>query len=482
MKALSGTARRLLVSFAALLAVFGVASAFALGGLGEVHASLQRVKAQEASVRAALDLARAVRDQYAHQAHTIILGNMSHLGFYAESLDRVAEVAGTLRARVDSDEQRVLVGEIERASREIDEVFRARIVPAVERGDLDRARMEHDGLLGLVSRVEARVDSLADRAEERIGVFEAHAAQVQRSTYRWTVVMLVGAMLLALAIGIYIWRSVARPVAVLEAGAARVGSGDLSTRLEIRTNDEFGRLAQQFNAMTVALVEHQDKLVQSERLASIGRLAAGVAHEINNPLGVILGYARLLSRRADEETREDLQIIEDEARRCQAIVEGLLDLARPMRQEHDAVDLRELCDDVLERLQDSGVTGDVEVHVDGRAQVAGSTGKLRQVVLNLLKNAIESASPEGRVEVMLAMDERGSSLSVRDSGDGLSDDVKARIFEPFFTTRASGTGLGLSVSQAIANAHGGTLDAENHPDGGAVFTLRLPSQTAEESR
>ena len=137
-----------------------------------------------------------------------------------------------------------------------------------------------------------------------------------------------GSTLFAMAVAVYLGRSIARPMAKLEAGAKRIAKGDLDTRIAIETPDEFGRLARAFNAMTDALKVHQEKLVQSEKLAGIGRLAAGVAHEINNPLGVILGYVRVLQKKAEGALADDLKVIEEEAVRCQEIVEGLLDLSR----------------------------------------------------------------------------------------------------------------------------------------------------------
>ena len=272
----------------------------------------------------------------------------------------------------------------------------------------------------------------------------------------------------------------AGPVARLQAGAARLAGGDLDTRIEIDTPDEFGALARQFNAMTQALKENQARLVETGKLAGIGRLAAGVAHEINNPLGVILGYTRLLRKRADPSVTEDLQIIEEETLRCQEIVEGLLDLSRPFNLAPEPVDLRELCDDVVARLADSRQLGGVEVKVDGAASASGQPLRLRQVVFNLIKNAVEASGSGARargVPVKLGPGPEPASVevAVADSGPGIKPEASGRLFEPFFTTKPAGTGLGLAVSRAIARAHGGDILAGASALGGALFTLRLPS-------
>jgi signal transduction histidine kinase len=302
---------------------------------------------------------------------------------------------------------------------------------------------------------------------------------VQHDTFLWTVALLVGATLFAAAVGVYIGRSVARPIARLEAGAARLAGGDLNTRIEISTPDEFGNLARQFNAMTASLKDHQEKLVQSEKLAGIGRLAAGVAHEINNPLGVILGFARVMQKKAEGPLAEDLKVILEETLRCKEIVEELLDLSRPLKVSGEAVDLRALCDEVVARQLDSGGT---RVVVEGAGTVRGHAQKLRQVMTNLLKNAAEASGPAGQVRVNISAAGPGCvAVSVSDSGPGLSEETRAHLFEPFFTTKASGTGLGLAVSQAIAHAHGGVIEVGTAQGTGAVFTLQLPERAEEAS-
>ncbi|HCF61059.1 MAG TPA: two-component sensor histidine kinase, partial [Myxococcales bacterium] len=280
----SGTARRLFLAFGLLIGVFGVASWFALSGLAEVHASMAAMREREEGVRLALELASAVRDQYAHQAHTIIIGDESHLVMYSGSYGHVLSLANRVRDRVQTPEELTRVAEIERASGELDDLFREQIVPAVLAGEFQHVQLEHDRAQGVVGHIQTQVDHLVAGFEATIRDFEANAARIQRSTYRTTVASLLAMLGLAIGIGLYIARSIAVPIARLSEGAARLASGDLDTRLDDRSPDEFGDLARQFNAMTAALKENQEKLVQTEKLAGIGRLAAGVAHEINNPL------------------------------------------------------------------------------------------------------------------------------------------------------------------------------------------------------
>lgn len=470
-----GTAKRLFIAFTLLVSTFAVASYLTLAHVRQIHDGLLGMKEQEEGVRLALELASAVRDQYAHQAHTIILGDDSHLPLYRDAEQHVTALTALVRKHATRGDERAWVADIERATADLDGIFRNQIVPAVLRRDVTDVQAEHGRAQLVVTLIQDRAARLVDRFEASIGDFQRDVAALQTSAYRWTIFFVLFAPLLAVVVGAYVLRSVARPVSRLQAGAARLASGDLDTRFDTDAPDEFGALARQFNAMTSALKDHQEKLVQSEKLAGIGRLAAGVAHEINNPLAVILGYARLLRRRSDGAAAEDLQVIEDETLRAKLIVDGLLDLSRPLSSEPEPVDLRALCEDAVTRLRETRLLDRLEVAVSGEGRVEGHPQKLRQVVLNLVKNAAEAAGGAGRVEVRVELSADGANVIVRDTGPGLSPEARRKLFEPFFTTKDSGTGLGLAVSQGIVHAHGGGIEAESLPGGGAQFTVTLPA-------
>jgi signal transduction histidine kinase len=433
---------------------------------------------REEGVRLSLELASAVRDQYAHQAHTIIIGDRSHLGFYGEARDTVLRLTRTLRGAADQPAERALVDRIEAESERLDGIFRASIVPAVERGDHAVVQEEHARAQLVVTRIQDLTQELVQDFERRIDAARGEAERVERTTRLVLAALLAAAPLLATAVSLAIARSITVPVEQLQAGAARIAGGDLDTRLEVKGAPELVALAERWNEMTAALRDHQAQLVRSEKLAGIGRLAAGVAHEINNPLGVILGYAKLLQRRADGALAEDLRVVEEEALRAKEIVSGLLDLSRSLPASLERVDLRALVDEVVSRLRDARLLEGVAVTVEGQASAPAHPEKLRQVLVNLVRNAAEAAGRGGRVAVRLATRGAIAELSVEDSGPGLPEAVRARLFEPFFTTRPRGTGLGLAVSRAIARAHGGELEAAP-PDGrGARFVLTLPARSA----
>jgi two-component system NtrC family sensor kinase len=477
-----GTSRRLALGFGALVALLAAASAVALAGSARVHDGLAETRRREEGVRLSLELASAVRDQYAHQAHTIIIGDASHLAFYGEARETVARLTRALRQAAERPEERALVDSIDQESQRLDRIFREAIVPAVLRGDHARVQEEHGRAQLVVTRIQDLTQALVVRFEASIRAVRLDLEDVERRTRRSLAALLVAAPLVALAVSVLIGRSIAAPVARLEAGAARIAAGDLEARIEARGAPELEELAHRWNEMTDALAQHQRRLVESEKLAGIGRLAAGVAHEINNPLGVILGYARLLRKRCDGPMAEDLAVVEEETLRAKEIVDGLLDLSRPLPAGAEEVDLRALSEEVVSRLGEARLLDGVAVTVDGGARAPGHTEKLRQVLVNLVRNAAEAAGSGGKVEVRLAERDGSAEVAVSDSGPGIPAERRDRLFEPFFTTKPRGTGLGLAVSRAIARAHGGDLAADGTAAGGARFALTLPLRRAGEVR
>jgi len=386
----------------------------------------------------------------------------------------VAELTRQVRAHAADPEARRWVDDIDAASRELDGIFRREIVPAVLRGERERVQDEHARAQLVVTRIQGHAARLVAAAEARIAAARAEADAVQRRTFRLVLALLVGAPVLALLVSLRIGRSVAGPLGRLRDGAARLAAGDLGARVDAAAPDEFGALGRQFNEMADAIQAHQARLVESEKLAGVGRLAAGVAHEINNPLGVILGYVRLLRKKAEGPLDADLAIVEEETLRAREIVEGLLDLSRPLPAAGERVALRPLCDEVVARLSEARALQGVSVTVAGAAEVDGHAGKLRQVVANLVKNAAEAAGPGGTVALALAEVDGVARLEVADSGPGIPPGARERLFEPFFTTKPRGTGLGLAVSRGLARAHGGDVTVAAAPGGGACFTLTLP--------
>jgi two-component system NtrC family sensor kinase len=225
--------------------------------------------------------------------------------------------------------------------------------------------------------------------------------------------------------------------------------------------------------MTAALKENHRKLVEADKLAGIGRLAAGFAHEINNPLTVVLGYIMRHRRGATGQMAKDLEVAEQEVQRCREIVQELLEIARPsLEVSSEPVDLREVCEDVVGTLRGSGVLATSAVSIEGAGEAVGSRDKLRQVLVNLVKNAGEACGPQGTIRVRVVAGPPWALVEVADDGPGVDGAARERLFEPFFTTKPSGTGLGLAVSRSIARAHGGDIEVPE-VDVGALFRVRL---------
>jgi signal transduction histidine kinase len=232
------------------------------------------------------------------------------------------------------------------------------------------------------------------------------------------------------------------------------------------------------------LEKRSEEMHKSERLAMIGRLAAGVAHEINNPLGGIMLFSNLLLRKAPSAgtEHENLERICSEAKRCQKIVQGLLDFARHREPKAEQVDIRDVLDKTLELVENQAMFQNIERVKDYRRQgclVRVDPAQMEQVFINLIFNAVEAMGGKGRLTISAKSVDRGEGIqiSIRDTGCGIPEEHMERLFEPFFTTKGvgQGTGLGLSISRGIVENHGGTIWATSKVGQGTTFSIRLPA-------
>ncbi len=228
-----------------------------------------------------------------------------------------------------------------------------------------------------------------------------------------------------------------------------------------------------------ALVKLQAELVATDRLATVGKLASGVAHEVGNPLSGILGYLSVLRMRqqGNAELLDLVQRIEHEVQRIDQIVRALLELGRPSRGKPQPIDVRPVIDSCVKLLGASRDFEGVKVDVEGPSSLwlLAETGPLSQVLVNLLLNAAQAMSGRGRIVVRTEQVATGGHVVVEDEGPGLSPAAKERLFEPFFTTKEAGkgTGLGLAVSRHLLSQFEGGLEAGDRPGGGARFTIAL---------
>ncbi len=323
----------------------------------------------------------------------------------------------------------------------------------------------------------------------------------------------------------FIVRFVTKPVKMLVDVTDQVARGDLSQRVHLKQHDEIGQLANTFNKMigslqqsrneiedynrtleekiierTLELEDAQAQLIQSEKMSAIGQLAAGVAHELNNPLGGILGYAQFALEKmkmkstgefGDKEVNSFIRYltdIETQARRCKAIVQNLLRFSRSRREtEFDDVNVNAIIEDTVTFVEHQLHMNQIELKLEVDADlpiVQGNGGQLQQVFTNLIINAMHASAPETCIRIKSryspALGEFGGAVELQfiDLGSGIEPENIKKIFEPFFTTKevGKGTGLGLSVSYGIIKDHGGEIKVDSVIGQGTTFTLILPVQ------
>ncbi len=321
---------------------------------------------------------------------------------------------------------------------------------------------------------------------------------------------ILGVAGVALVVGILIQLLVHRPVGKLLDGVRKVGSLDLDYRIPADRKDELGNLARAFNDMTARLQQAQARIreftdrleekiseksaelekaqrqmLRSEKMAAIGQMAAGVAHEINNPLTGVITFAHLLRRKTEPGSpeQEDLDTIITEAERCSKIVRGLLDFARGGQLVRSEADVNRLLDRTLALVENQALFHNIEVvreYDPDLPLVPLDQDRIQQVVLNLVVNAAEAMESGGRLTLRTGVTRTDGAaelrIEVRDSGPGIDPEVRSRVFDPFFTTKdvGKGTGLGLAVSYRIVDDHGGRIAVSSPPGEGASFTVILP--------
>ncbi len=310
------------------------------------------------------------------------------------------------------------------------------------------------------------------------------------------------ALVVSLLLAAIVARRVARPVVQLTDGVQAIGRGELQTRMQVMGSDEISALARSFNQMSASLDQSrrdltekndalqrtndelqqvQAQLIHSERLAAIGQLAAGISHEIDNPVGIIHGYAELLLDDCEEDdpSREDLISIIDECKRCKRITGGLLGFARSGNSAREPVDLDRLCRETILSLSPQRLFKDVVidyVRPESLLVVNGDDDHLRQILVNLMLNAAQAMQGKGKLVVGLRREPEYAVVSITDNGPGVPENMREKIFEPFFSTkeRDEGTGLGLSLCRKLAIDHGGDLALDLSVRSGTSIQLRLP--------
>ncbi|HEX7423650.1 MAG TPA: ATP-binding protein [Terriglobales bacterium] len=327
-----------------------------------------------------------------------------------------------------------------------------------------------------------------------------------------------GAMLMVAVLSwLFVWRVVGEPIKALKNGTEHLSQGNLGYQIEVRSQDEVGDLAHSFNGMSLQLraaneeivtwaktledrVEQKtrelkrahDHVLHVEKMASIGKMAAVVAHEVNNPLSGILTYAKLLRKwvgsgqaahEKREETMECLELIAAESRRCGELVKNLLTLSRSAPMNIEPTGLQAVIDRCLLLVRHQLELGGIELQLnlaEDLPRVPCDPAQIEQVFLALIMNAIDAMPRGGNLwlQTRLSNDETEIEIQVRDDGAGIAPDVLPQLFEPFLTTKESGhgVGLGLAISRGIVERHNGRIEVESELGRGTTFTVTLPAQ------
>jgi len=339
---------------------------------------------------------------------------------------------------------------------------------------------------------------IRDVRGEAIGMLYVGALQRKfdvvtiRTFTTFALVALAGLLVAALVA----WRlanGIARPVGVLARASAGIAEGDFSQKLPVESDDELGSLTHSFNTMVKSLKERdqllnertRQQLTRSERLASIGRLAAGVAHEINNPLTGVLTFSHMLLRQLPEQSdqHEDVQTIIDATVRCRDIVRGLLNFARQSEPQKTLARLDEVLGKAVALTQNQAAISQVNIvrEMDPElGQMVIDAGQIQEVAVNMIVNAIDAMPDGGDLYIRTrAVNEGGdqwAEFEITDTGCGIPPENLDHVFDPFFTTKQSdkGTGLGLALSYGIVMEHGGQINLSSEVGRGTTIVVRLP--------
>jgi len=351
-----------------------------------------------------------------------------------------------------------------------------------------------------------------------VGIMERPFLEMKREISLIFGVVLLCGSLIGLAISSFIATRLARPIKELETAARQITAGERNLKIEINSQDEIGDLASEFAQMTqtlaqreediqklnrdleqkvldrtaqleeknLLLVKTQEDLVRAAKLADIGMLAAGVAHEINNPMAIIRGNTELLQMAIpeDDPNREEVDTIAQQVGRVERIVGSLLKFARQQQKELGTVAVNGLLDEILKQVGHQVPLTGIEVRRSYAADLPplqGDGDQLRQVFTNLILNAIQAMKQGGTLTVATSRDSDAGTctVAVGDTGVGIPPENLKNIFSPFFTTRNDGTGLGLAVSYGIVRDHGGNIQVESEAGAGSTFRVVLPLKQGE---
>jgi len=329
-----------------------------------------------------------------------------------------------------------------------------------------------------------------------VGVLEAKYADVRWKALSLFIMITVAGMALAIGLGYIIANKISRPVQQLIKASVQVSQGNLSPEIGSISKGEIGVLQKTFKQMLASIQERDQrqkaeseiKLLQSEKQASIGKLAGGVAHEINNPLTGIFTFTHMLLRRKDipEEVRSDLETIAQETERVRKIVKGLLDFSRQTELDREPTDVNRVVRVTISLVENQALIKGISLNFEpgeGLPMITLDRNQMQSVLLNIIINALDATEPGGSITITTGIGvsaikpgQKGIKIVCTDTGCGIPQENLDKLFDPFFTTKevGHGTGLGLSVSYGIVERHGGTIWVQSMVGHGSTVTVWLP--------
>ncbi len=338
-----------------------------------------------------------------------------------------------------------------------------------------------------------------DRTTKWLLVIEASGEKIFESvnTMRRSIWLLVGSLVIV-SLLLAVWASgrLTKPVHDLAEIIRKFADGERGVRYRGPVNDEVGLSGKAFNYLTATLEEteqEREKAVraacQSERLAALGQMAAGIGHEINNPLMNIMSLATLVEEALGEghdDAKNDISLLRKEGHRCARIIQGILNFARENEPSYEFFNLSELIIETLELLNHRIESSEIELvpNIEKDLTMEGDAGMLQQVLVNVLLNAVQASSPRAVILINAKENNKQITIEIIDQGMGIQNNDFSKIFDPFFTTKSEGegTGLGLSVSYGIIKHHGGSISIKNIDGGGVKVIITLPVQSKIENK
>jgi len=335
-----------------------------------------------------------------------------------------------------------------------------------------------------------------------VGVLEEKYADMRRNALTVLVLIVAAGMALAIGLGYFLANKIMSPVHRLIRASQQVSEGNLAPEIGPISKDEIGVLQKTFKDMVVSLeerdkqrrAESENRLLQSEKQASVGRLAAGVAHEINNPLTGVLAFTHMLLRRKDlaDDIRSDLTTIVESTERVRKIVKGLLDFSRQTRLDREPTDVNKLVRSTIAIMENQALVKGVGLKFDpgeNLPMVTLDRNQMQSVLLNMIFNALDATEPGDNINIYTATGlsasdsgQKGVEITIADNGCGIPPENLDKLFDPFFTTKdvGQGTGLGLAVSFGIVQRHGGTIRVQSEVGKGTRFFIWLPVEKQAE--